>query len=233
MSTEAPVTTEGVPPQGTRQRLDHIDAMRPVKQAAVISTHALIFFAPVAIVGLAFLTRFARDAFMFVSACMLTYSYRDMPRMHLGTYWRRRSMSVVVPYVCWTVIYFLYTASLIKFSFPYLVPRGARIFSLHGLHHFLFVLATGYYQLYYLLIILQFYIFFPLLLPYLKRHPEQHVQIMIGVAAFQIAISWLVTIGTVPADRVLCHAVRPHVPDLPDRGDGRRAPAGRRGPVGA
>ena len=32
--------------RGTRQRLDHVDAMRPIKQSAVISTHALIYFAP-------------------------------------------------------------------------------------------------------------------------------------------------------------------------------------------
>ena len=36
------------PVRGTRKRLDHIDAMRPVKQAGVVSTHTLLFFAPVA-----------------------------------------------------------------------------------------------------------------------------------------------------------------------------------------
>ena len=32
---------------GTRKRLEHIDAMRPVKQAGVVSTHTLLFFAPI------------------------------------------------------------------------------------------------------------------------------------------------------------------------------------------
>jgi len=31
-----------------RRRLDHVDAMRPVKQAGVISTHAILYFAPAA-----------------------------------------------------------------------------------------------------------------------------------------------------------------------------------------
>jgi hypothetical protein len=31
-----------------RQRLDHVDAMRLVKQAGVISTRAVLYFAPVA-----------------------------------------------------------------------------------------------------------------------------------------------------------------------------------------
>jgi hypothetical protein len=31
-----------------RRRLDQVDAMRPVKQAGVISTHSIIYFAPAA-----------------------------------------------------------------------------------------------------------------------------------------------------------------------------------------
>ena len=69
---------------GTRRRLDHSDAMRPVKQAAVISARTLLFFAPVgaglSVTGLIMLTRFSRDAFLFVSACMLTYSYRELAK---------------------------------------------------------------------------------------------------------------------------------------------------------
>ncbi|MDE3009172.1 MAG: hypothetical protein KGI14_09140, partial [Acidobacteriota bacterium] len=73
-------TTPEVAPSGTRQRLDHVDAMRPIKQSAVISTHALIFFSPLSTSftagALLTLTHFSRDAFLFVSACMLAYSYR-------------------------------------------------------------------------------------------------------------------------------------------------------------
>ena len=49
--------------------------MRPIKQTAVISTHALIYFAPLSTSlvasGMLTLTHFSRDAFLFVSACML------------------------------------------------------------------------------------------------------------------------------------------------------------------
>ena len=31
-----------------RRRLDQVDAMRPMKQAGVLSTHVLLFFAPAA-----------------------------------------------------------------------------------------------------------------------------------------------------------------------------------------
>ncbi|HVB94012.1 MAG TPA: acyltransferase family protein, partial [Acidimicrobiales bacterium] len=107
----APVSSESTPSSGTRKRLDHIDAMRPVKQAGVVGTHTLLAFAPVAATVAAgaslMLLHVTREAFLFVSACMLTYSYRQSKRID-RTYWQRRFMSVGVPYLCWTVIYFLF-----------------------------------------------------------------------------------------------------------------------------
>jgi peptidoglycan/LPS O-acetylase OafA/YrhL len=64
-----------------RRRLDHVDAMRPVKQAGVISTHAILYFAPAAASagsGAALLLlHVSREGFFFISACMLTYAYSD------------------------------------------------------------------------------------------------------------------------------------------------------------
>ena len=75
---------------GTRRRLDHVDAMRPVKQFAVIGTHAILIFHPYTWPwgwesGLVF-THFSRNAFLFVSACMLAYSYRHAERVEIRTY---------------------------------------------------------------------------------------------------------------------------------------------------
>src|SRR5580658_6441403 len=98
-----------------RRRLDQVDAMRPVKQAGVVSTHSILFFAPAAAsVGSGaalLLLHVSREGFFFISACMLAYAYTDLnltDRAGLGRYYRRRMVSVVVPYLCWTVIYFLY-----------------------------------------------------------------------------------------------------------------------------
>ena len=151
-STESPTpsSVEGSavavvgPTSGTRRRLDHIDAMRPVRQAAVISTHALIFFAPLAtsatVVGLIMLTRFARDAFLFVSACMLAYSYRSAPRVDLGRYAWRRFMAVGIPYLTWTVIYYLFTSATAMSTFPYYTFRGTGVLSGAGAAHFVHLL---------------------------------------------------------------------------------------------
>ena len=68
--------------------------MRPVKQVGVVSTHTLLFFAPLAAgvaVGASLqLLHVTREAFLFVSACMLTYSVRDLPGIDHRTFWRRR-----------------------------------------------------------------------------------------------------------------------------------------------
>jgi peptidoglycan/LPS O-acetylase OafA/YrhL len=167
--------------------------MRPVKQAAVVSTHAWIHFAPLALAGLAMITRFSRDAFLFVSAAMITYSYLREPTVQLGQYWRRRTMSVVVPYVCWTLIYFAYVCSGWGFGAPAMakapVPFETR------LHQLAVLMLVGYHQLYFLLILMQFYVVFPLLLAWLRRNERFLGRIMLGALALQVALGVLETSG--------------------------------------
>jgi peptidoglycan/LPS O-acetylase OafA/YrhL len=188
------VSTEPTAPvTGTRKRLDHIDAMRPVKQAAVISTHALIFFAPpgVTVVGLLMLTRFSRDAFLFVSACMLTYSYKDSQKMQLSHYAKRRFISVGVPYLAWTVIYTFYTALRGVQGFPFYKLIPSRGFNQSGFDRFVHLLSTGYYHLYYLIVIMEFYVLFPLILVFVRKHARWHAWIMGAAVLWQIVYGLL------------------------------------------
>jgi peptidoglycan/LPS O-acetylase OafA/YrhL len=185
------------PPRGTRKRLEHIDAMRPVKQAAVISTHTLIFFAPLAtsstVVGLIMLTRFSRDAFLFVSACMLAFSYNETSRIDLVQYTKRRFVSVTVPYLAWTVIYYVYTFAKPVSGFPFYSFRGSGVLGVAGLHQFLHLLMTGYYHLYYLLVIMEFYVLFPLLLWAVRRAARWHVHVVVVALALQVVFGVLVS----------------------------------------
>jgi peptidoglycan/LPS O-acetylase OafA/YrhL len=184
------------PAEGTRKRLDHIDAMRPVKQAAVISTHTLIFFAPLAtsttVIGLIMLTRFSREAFLFVSACMLTFSYRDTAQLKLNHYWKRRFVSVGVPYLAWTVIYYFYTTAIQVKGFPFYSFDHSIAFHAAGFHYFAHILRTGYYHLYYLIVIVEFYLLFPLLLKFIRRTTKWHMHIMVIALLWQIAYGVLV-----------------------------------------
>ena len=150
--------------RASKPRLDHVDAMRPVKQAGVVSTHTLLFFAPgaaISVGGSLMLLHVTREAFLFISACMLTYGYSDLHRIGYGYFYRRRFVSVAVPYVCWTLIYF--AVSLPGSGFG---PWGA-------LEHFGYLLGKGYYQLYYLVVIMQFYVLFPALFWLVRRYAHR------------------------------------------------------------
>lgn len=169
------------------RRLDHVDATRPVKQVGVVSTHVLLFFAPAsaAVTAGAALTLLhaARDAFFFVSACMLTYAYADLKRSGLGRFYRRRFVSVGIPYLCWTLIYYLSTLPTAGY------PSTGQ--ALWALPHLLYV---GYYHLYFLLVIMQFYLVFPFVLWLLRRTAGHHGLLLAVVVAIQfllvIAMHW-------------------------------------------
>jgi len=192
-------TVSEVAPSGTRQRLDHVDAMRPIKQSAVISTHALLYFSPLSTSllasGLLTLTHFSRDAFLFVSACMLAYSYRDKATVDMGYYWKRRFMAVGLVYLVWTVIYFPIAAMTASTTFPYFrIPLSA-LFSTAGAHNFLFALFTGYYHLYFLVVLLEFYVVFPFVFKFLRRFPTSHRYVVGGALAWQILFPYLLRRG--------------------------------------
>lgn len=189
MSTPAAAFAAAEPGPGTRQRLHHIDAMRPVKQVGVVSTHTLIAFAPAAAggVGAALqLLHATREAFLFVSACMITYSFRHVLRVELASFWRRRFMMVGVPYLCWTAIYFCLTWRTTSGSV------SARLL------HLGYLTATGYYQLYFLVVLIEFYAVFPLLMALLRRTAGHHGALLAASGALQVLLVSLIHWGALP-----------------------------------
>src|SRR6266496_228428 len=178
-----------------RRRLDHVDAMRPVKQAGVISTHAILYFAPAAASagsGAALLLlHVSREGFFFISACMLTYAYADLNRAGLRRFYWRRFLSVGIPYLCWSVIYFLCTLPVSHYVSMTVAFRGLAS-----------IVETGYYQLYFLLVIMQFYLVFPLVLVLLRRTRGHHGLVVavaiLAQAAIAIGMHW----GVFPREMV-------------------------------
>jgi peptidoglycan/LPS O-acetylase OafA/YrhL len=165
-----------------RRRLGHVDAMRPVKQAGVVSTHAVLYLAPAAASlssGAALLLlHVSREGFFFISACMLTYAYAGLDRAGLRRFYWRRFLSVGIPYLCWTLIYFLCQLPAAHYASPAAAFRGLATMA-----------ATGYYQLYFLLVIMQFYLLFPLVLLLLRRTRGHHGAVMAVAVLAQVAIA--------------------------------------------
>jgi peptidoglycan/LPS O-acetylase OafA/YrhL len=156
--------------------------MRPVKQAGVISTHSVLYFAPVAAStgsgATLLLLHVSREGFFFISACMLTYAYADLNRAGLRRFYWRRFLSVGIPYLCWSVIYFLYSLPTSHYASVTAAFRGLAS-----------VVSTGYYQLYFLLVIMQFYLAFPFVLMLLRRTRGYHGHVIAVTVLAQVAIA--------------------------------------------
>lgn len=159
--------------------------MRPVKQLGVVSTHAFSFFAPAtgfAVGAGVLVTHVTRFAFMFISAAMLVYAYPRLDRASFGVFWRRRLLAVGLPYATWTLIYF--STGLASFASP-----------AAALGHLLYLLATGYYQLYYLLLLLELCLVYPGLLWLLRRTEGHHKMLLAASIALQLALMALLHWG--------------------------------------
>ena len=168
--------------------------MRPLKQLGVLSTHSLGYLAPtaVSINACVTLTHASKEGFFFISACMATYAYQDITRHDLGRFWRRRLVNVGLPYLCWTLIYF--SMGLPSFKGSPLSAAG----------HFGYLLLTGYYQLYFLVVLLEFYVLFPGFLWLMKKTEGHHLALfivsLVVQAGYTAALHWQLlpegTIGT-------------------------------------
>jgi peptidoglycan/LPS O-acetylase OafA/YrhL len=169
-----------------RRRLDQIDAMRPIKQAGVVSTHTIIAFAPVTASVFSnaalLLLHVSREAFFSISACMLTYAYAGLKRAGMRRFYWRRFVAVGIPYLCWNVIYFLW--------FPYVLhDTNYAATPASALAHFGRQLEVGYDQLYFLIVIMEFYLLFPLVLALLRRTKGHHGLVIAAAVAAQLAMS--------------------------------------------
>jgi peptidoglycan/LPS O-acetylase OafA/YrhL len=158
--------------------------MRPVKQAGVVGTHTIVNFAPAAASAssgaVLLLLHVSRLGFFFVSACMLTYTYADLNWRGVPRFYWRRFLSVGVPYLCWTVIYFFFLMPTTHYhSIGSALQRLARM------------AETGYYQLYFLLVIMQFYVVFPLVLLVLRWTRGHHGLVLAAAGLAQLAMSVL------------------------------------------
>lgn len=113
--------------------------------------------------------RFTTPTFIFLSGLTLFYSYESR-NLKYNTFLKKRFSSTLIPYFLWSVVYFLFYYS-----------RG-----IYSLSPKMFVenllLAKMSYHLYFILIITQFYILFPLFLNgYKKLNP--HLILIVSLVA--------------------------------------------------
>ena len=177
----------------SRPHLAQLDALRLAPMVGVIATHVLLYTAPGASLGagaLFMLLHVNREVFFFISAFVLAYSTgAARQRFSVSRFWRKRYPLVVAPYLAWTFIYWLLVGEL---QAPGVVPPPQALLE---------DLATGWLQLYFLLVTMQIYLLFPVLAWLVRRTRGFHWLVLLVTAALQLGLDWIFQYrpGLIPA----------------------------------
>ena len=161
-----------------RDYVYHVDVVRLVTFVCVVGVHAITStmnpqsIASGAVVSL---MHFTRGAFFVLTAFVLTYVYSSAP-LRVRPFWGRRFLYVGVPYVVWTVVYWWVALRA--------MPQPADLCQL-GID---LVTGTGNYHLYFLLVSLQLYLLFPVLLWLVRRARGHHVALVVVSGAVELGL---------------------------------------------
>lgn len=135
--------------------------------------------------------RFASPLFIIISGMILCYIEVKRPSPTYTYFFKRRFTKVVVPYIVWTFIYSLYTSR-------HMVMENI-VRSFHWDSVFSFITTTtghvltgsGFVHLYFILIMVQLYALFPLLLRWLKFHSLSLLIVSFIVSAVCLSLIYL------------------------------------------
>lgn len=165
-----------------RAHLHELDMLRVVTAFSVVTVHVLAFTviytaATGALIqhGAESAMHFTRSVFMFTTALVLTYTYVGK-RFNLALFSRKRFIGVVVPYTLWSMIYILHG------------PHPSAPLALLGTTVHDLITGTASFQLYYILLTIQFYILFPVFLWLLPRLDRYRWVVLGLVGALQLVM---------------------------------------------
>lgn len=177
MSTRIPVA-----PKVASKHLYEIDVLRILTFACVIAVHVISHTATgteVAINAVLALVHFTREVFFGLSSFVLVYSYLHRPQP-MRRFWPRRFRLVGVPYLVWSAIFVV----LAGFGRP-----GANGWTLLGSYLHAILWGDAWYHLYFLLVTMQLYLLFPVLVWIIRKTRQHHLALVIAAAVVQLAIS--------------------------------------------
>ncbi|HUW66359.1 MAG TPA: acyltransferase [Spirochaetia bacterium] len=186
--------TAAAPPNaGRKEWIRELDVMRGLALAAVVFQHALgvyvrrpdIRLPDAAMIGMLFnFSKFAVPAFVFATGAVLFYNYYD--RLNYAVFIRKRIMDIFLPYFLWTILYDLHYNGFRHIDAARLIQMGRETLS-----------GTASYHLWFVVLIFQFYLLYPLLLDLFKQirrlvsTPARFTALMILLAAIYTWLMWL------------------------------------------
>lgn len=173
---QAPSTPRRAP---TRGHLDQVDLFRVITFAAVVAVHSTAYTNPSISTGegaAGQLLHFTREAFFFLTGFVLVFSQGRKPLQPLR-FWGRRFKLIGIPYLVWTAIYIGYVE----------LQSGGPLADLPKTFLMDAVSGRGYYHLYFLLVSMQAYLLFPVLIWVLRVTRHHPWLLLAGAAALQLA----------------------------------------------
>ncbi|MEC3980570.1 acyltransferase [Amycolatopsis sp. H20-H5] len=183
---EAPVRTAA--PAAKAPYLHQIDFFRLLTFACVILIHvvgATNYPQDVTANAVEAPLHFTREAFFALTGFVLVYQYRGRS-LRAGDFWRRRLPLVAIPYFAWSVFFWAY--SLATEDEPVGSAGSALLKLLTEL-----IEGDAWYHLYFLLVTMQVYLLFPLLMKLLRATAGRHRWLLLASGALQVAVVLFMT----------------------------------------
>jgi surface polysaccharide O-acyltransferase-like enzyme len=177
---------DGMKEQLKRPHIYELDPLRACTAFSVVAVHVLAFtaFLNHGEIGTqiqnAFVVtfHFTREVFLFVTAFALVYVYNGKA-FPFKQFWKKRGLGTLLPYVIWSIIYVWVNTQT---KTPTAFFQTVLIDILTG---------SASFQLYYILLTLQFYLIFPLFLLFL-RHWAHHPWFVLTISlALQVLLFYV------------------------------------------
>lgn len=178
------VTT--VPAAARKAYLHHLDLIRATTFSLVIFVHCLTQTTDeqlsVGINTTTLVLHFTRNTFFALTGFVLMYQNFDNSGFRTLDFWRRRIKLVIFPYLIWSTIYFVVTV----------MWASGRITELpFSLREYVWNLSWGLagFQMYFLFVMLQVYLLFPLVLWLIRKTTGHHLALLAASAAGQVVLT--------------------------------------------
>ena len=178
-----------------RPYLHQVDLIRTVTFSLVIFVHCLTQttneFTSMPVNTTSLLLHFTRNTFFALTGFVLMYQNFDKQDFSAPTFWKRRIKLVIYPYVIWSAIYWVVNM--------WLAGRLTEVPT--SLTNFFYQLSWGLsgFQMYFLFVMLQVYLIFPLVVWLLRATAGHHVALLGVSLVLQFAVAATITHWNPPA----------------------------------
>ena len=129
--------------------------------------------------------RYAVPLFVIISGFVLFYVENLKKSFSCIAFWLKRFKKLLIPYVIWNLIYLLYSTrhdvEKVSSDVPaFLKELGHNILT-----------GVGTYHLYFVLIMLQLYLLYPIIRPFVKKYMNISLAVSLAITAYSQAIIYL------------------------------------------